>query len=266
MKTPAIYVLALLFVLSSCKKEDQARRPESVITTIVEADVNTVKNQKEVVKVYPINHASMILEYKNEVLYIDPVGGKEVFDTYKAPSIVVITDVHYDHLDVPTLEAISNDRLKILAPKAVFEKLSDVLKTKTTVISNGEIKAISKLSLEAIPMYNLREDALHFHDKGRGNGYVITFGEQRVYISGDTEDIPEMRALKNIDKAFVCMNLPWTMPIEKASSAVLEFNPKQIYPYHYRNKDGFSDVAKFKMLINASSDAIEVVQLDWYKD
>lgn len=113
-------------------------------------------------------------------------------------------------------------------------------------------------------MYNLREEALKFHSKGRGNGYVVTIGGERIYISGDTEDIPEMRSLKNIDKAFVCMNLPWTMTVDKAAEAVLEFKPKAIYPYHYRNKEGMSDVKKFKTLINQGDEAIEVIQLDWY--
>ena len=113
-------------------------------------------------------------------------------------------------------------------------------------------------------MYNLREEALKFHAKGRGNGYVLTINDERIYISGDTEDIPEMRTLKNIDKAFVCMNLPWTMTVESAASAVLEFKPKQVYPYHYRNKEGMSDVNLFKNLVNKEDKSIEVILLDWY--
>ena len=113
-------------------------------------------------------------------------------------------------------------------------------------------------------MYNLREEALKFHQKGRGNGYVLTLGEERVYISGDTEDIPEMRQLKNIDKAFVCMNLPYTMTVESAASAVLDFKPKQVYPYHYRGTEGLSDVNKFKSIVNTGNAEIDVVQLNWY--
>ena len=113
-------------------------------------------------------------------------------------------------------------------------------------------------------MYNLREEALKFHTKGRGNGYVFSIDNQRIYFSGDTEDIPEMRALKNIDKAFVCMNLPYTMTVESAADAVLEFKPKEVYPYHYRGTVGLSDVAKFKSLVNKGNAEIKVVQLDWY--
>ena len=98
----------------------------------------------------------------------------------------------------------------------------------------------------------------------RGNVYVLNIEEQHLYFSGDTEDIPEMRALKNIDKAFICMNLPYTMTVESAADAVLEFKPKQVYPYHYRGKPNVSDVIKFKQLVNTGSSNIEVVQLDWY--
>ena len=112
-------------------------------------------------------------------------------------------------------------------------------------------------------MYNLTEDRLKYHEKGRGNGYLVTVGEKRIYISGDTEDIPEMRALENIDYAFVCMNLPYTMTVEQAASAVLEMKPKVVYPYHYRGTGGLSDTKKFAALVSEDGD-IEVRQLDRY--
>jgi L-ascorbate metabolism protein UlaG (beta-lactamase superfamily) len=113
-------------------------------------------------------------------------------------------------------------------------------------------------------MYNLTEDRLNFHVKGRGNGYVITLKEERIYISGDTEDIVEMRNLKEIDYAFICMNLPYTMTVEQAASAVLEMKPKIVYPYHYRGQGGFSDIEKFRDLVSEDED-IEVCFLEWYK-
>ena len=113
------------------------------------------------------------------------------------------------------------------------------------------------LTLEAIPMYNLTEERLQYHAKGRGNGYVVTLGGTRVYISGDTEDIPEMRALENIDVAFVCFNLPFTMTEGQAADAVNEFRPGIVYPYHYRG----SDLALFTGLVD---DSIEVRTGDWY--
>ena len=113
-------------------------------------------------------------------------------------------------------------------------------------------------------MYNLREEALKFHPKGRGNGYVLNMAGERVYISGDTEDIPEMRSLKDIDKAFVCMNLPYTMTVQSAADAVLEFKPETVYPYHYRGSDSISDVNLFKKIVNEGNDSIEVLLLEWY--
>lgn len=132
-------------------------------------------------------------------------------------------------------------------------------------MNNGDTQDLGPFSIEAIPMYNLREEALKFHEKGRGNGYVLNWNNQRIYISGDTEDIPEMRNLKDIDIAFVCMNLPYTMTVESAASAVLDFKPKKVYPYHYRGKDGMSDVDEFKSIVNKANPNIETVQLIWYK-
>jgi L-ascorbate metabolism protein UlaG (beta-lactamase superfamily) len=113
-------------------------------------------------------------------------------------------------------------------------------------------------------MYNLPNDSTARHPKGRGNGYILTLGDKKFYISGDTEDIPEMRSLKNIDVAFVCMNLPYTMSIEQAANAVLAFKPKIVYPYHYRGQDGFSDIQKFKTLVNNGDASIDVRLKDWY--
>jgi len=127
--------------------------------------------------------------------------------------------------------------------------MPDVFTPQIDVLDNGDSKERYHIKVEAIPMYNLRQEALRFHKKGRGNGYVLNLGEQRIYFSGDTEDIPEMRALKNIDRAFLCMNLPYTMTVDKAAEAVLDFIPKQVYPYHYRGN---------------GNPEIEVIQLDWY--
>jgi len=115
-----------------------------------------------------------------------------------------------------------------------------------------------------LPMYNLTADRQQFHPKGRGNGYVLTLGAKRIYISGDTEDIPEMRQLENIDVAFVCMNLPYTMDVEAAADAVLDFKPKIVYPYHYRGKGGMSDLEEFRSIVGAGDGDIEVRLLKWY--
>jgi len=127
-------------------------------------------------------------------------------------------------------------------------------------IKNGESVNAGSLTIEAIPAYNTTEERLQFHPKGRDNGYVLSLNGQRLYISGDTEDIPEMRALKNIDIALVCMNLPYTMTIDQAASAVNEFKPKVVIPYHYRGKPEMSDIDAFAKMVKSS----EVRKLKWY--
>lgn len=216
--------------------------------------------------IHPISHGSLIIEYGEEMIYIDPVGNVDDFKDFKKPTVILITDIHGDHLNLETLESISDSLVPIVIPNAVNERLNDKVKGKRIIVNNGETKDINSLSIEAIPMYNLREEALKFHEKGRGNGYVLTLGDDRVYISGDTEDIPEMRALKDIDIAFICMNLPWTMTVESAADAVLEFKPQQVFPYHYRGTDGLSDVEAFKSIVNSKNQDIKVNLLEWYKE
>ena len=209
--------------------------------------------------VHPINHATFVMAWKDKTIYFDPVGGGKRFDGLPKPALILVTDIHGDHLDAATLEAVVGGAM-IVAPAAVAEKLPEQLRKQTTVLANGETKSIAGVSIEAVPMYNLTADRLKFHTKGRGNGYVVALGGKRVYISGDTEDIPEMRALKKIDVAFVCMNLPYTMTVEQAAAAVREFKPKIVYPYHYRG----SDTEKFKQLVGNDS-GVEVRLRDWYK-
>ncbi len=207
----------------------------------------------------------MILEWDGTTIYIDPVGGAEVFANYPQPDLILVTDIHGDHLNVKTIEGLDTSKAKIMVPQAVADKMPEDFVPQLDVLHNGDSKERFGFSVEAIPMYNLREEALKFHTKGRGNGYVIEKEGTRVYISGDTEDIPEMRALKNIDIAFVCMNLPYTMTEVSAADAVLAFKPITIYPYHYRGTEGLSDVANFKTIVNKGNPDIKVVQLDWYE-
>jgi L-ascorbate metabolism protein UlaG (beta-lactamase superfamily) len=226
---------------------------------------NTITPVSDPVKVIPISHGSLILEADGEVIYIDPTGGEEAYQGQKKPTMVFITDIHGDHLSLNTLEAINITNVPLIAPRAVLDKIPSSLAKNTREAENNLNYEVRGISFEVIPMYNLREEALQFHEKGRGNGYVIALAGQRIYISGDTEDIPEMRQLQEIDKAFVCMNLPYTMPVESAADAVLDFKPKKVYPYHYRGQGGLSDVQKFKTLVNTGNSDIEVIQLNWYK-
>lgn len=222
-------------------------------------------NDENELKINPISHATFVMEYGDHVIYVDPVGGKTAFEGFKPPTLILITDIHGDHLSNETLLELNASNITKIVPEAVKVKLDSRLQSSTIVLNNDEIHTFkNEMIIEAVPMYNLREDALKFHPKGRGNGYVITIDSKRIYISGDTEDIKEMRQLNDIDIAFVCMNLPYTMTVESAASAVLDFKPKQIYPYHYRGKNGKSDVALFKSLIVKGNSNINVIQLNWY--
>lgn len=209
--------------------------------------------------VSPINHATFVMSWNDKTIYLDPVGGGTRFRSFPRPNIIFITDIHSDHLDAATLIAIEAKNADIIAPQAVFQQLASDLKTKTKVLANGEKIEIQGISVEAIPMYNTTAARLSYHTKGRGNGYVLGIGGKRIYVAGDTEDIPEMRALKDIDLAFVCMNLPFTMDINQAVGVVREFRPKVIYPFHYQG----SDVAKFKQLVGTDL-GIEVRLRKWY--
>ena len=169
-------------------------------------------------------------------------------------------------MDAETLLALTqeNSAIQIVCPKAVLKQLPEELRNRIVVMSNDEEKDFLGVHVKAMPMYNLRKEAKDFHVKGRGNGYLFSVNDQKIYVSGDTEDIPEMRNLKDIDLAFVCMNLPYTMPVNSAADAVLDFKPKKVYPYHYRGKDGMSDVGQFKNIVTTNNPEIEVEILDWY--
>jgi L-ascorbate metabolism protein UlaG (beta-lactamase superfamily) len=249
--------LFLLIALSNCKNENSK-------TEIAESTTKLETAIEPEIKVIPISHGTLVLETEDNIIYVDPTGGAEAFADQKRPTMVLITDIHGDHLNLETLKALNLNDIPTVMPQAVAEKIPDSLINNRRILNNAEKIDLNSINIEAIPMYNLREEALKFHTKGRGNGYVLTIHNERIYISGDTEDIPEMRSLENIDKAFVCMNLPYTMPIESAASAVLDFKPKEVYPYHYRGTEGLSDVEKFKTMVNSKNKTIEVNLLEWY--
>ncbi len=213
----------------------------------------------------PIHHASMLLEWNGMKILVDPApmpGAPEGTDPLPdfvalgEPSLILVTDIHGDHLSADVLSAVAG-AAPIVAPQAVADELPEALQAMTQVVANGETVTVQGVQIEAIPMYNITEDRLMYHEKGRGNGYILTLGDTRVYIAGDTENIPEMLALTDIDVAFIPMNLPYTMTPEAAASAVVAFRPTVVYPYHY----GMSDLNVF---VQGVGDASEVRLLEWY--
>lgn len=206
-------------------------------------------------KILPIRHASLMIEAGGKVIHVDP-WSQGNFDGLPKADIVLVTDIHGDHMDAKAIAQVSKAGTRIVTCKAVAEKVGEA-----TVIANGESTSIGDFKFEAVPMYNEKRgpsEGKFFHDKGRGNGYVVSYGGLRVYIAGDTEGHAEMRALKNIDVALIPMNLPYTMTPEEAADAVKVFKPKVAIPYHYRESDTkiFADALK--------STGIDVRLINWY--
>ena len=234
------------------------------IITLQAQKVDTFKTDKGILKIQPIYHGSLVLTYNNTTIYVDPYGGKQLYEGIQSPDIILITDIHGDHLDKKTLDSIDTSKAIFITPQAVADKISNNYKSNLTILNNGQGIHRLGIFIKAVPMYNLPENSESRHPKGRGNGYILTFDNKQIYISGDTEDIQEMRILQNIDIAFVCMNIPYTMDINQAADAVLEFQPKVVYPYHYRGTEGLSDVEAFKNLVNSKNNNIEVRLANWY--
>lgn len=202
----------------------------------------------------PIQHASLMVQAGGKVLYVDPAQGK--YDGLLQADYILLTDIHGDHLAPAILNKLKKPDTVIVAPKAVAAQVSGA-----KVLSNGEKTTVGPFAVEAIPMYNLTRGPSAgqlYHDKGRGNGYIVTYGGKRFYFSGDTEVTPEMKALKNIDVAFVCMNLPYTMTPQEAAEGVRAFHPAIVYPYHYMG----SDLNAFAKALDGSG--IEVRLRNWY--
>ena len=221
--------------------------------------VDSIAAEDGPLKILPINHATLALQWKDKTIIADPVGGAKPFQGLAKPDLILVTDIHGDHFSTETLAELAGPNTKLVSPAVVAEQLTPDLRNRASVLANGQTTELLGIKIEAIPMYNLTAERLKFHTKGRGNGYVVTLGGKRIYLSGDTEDIPEMLALKDIDVAFVCMNLPYTMTVEQAARAVRAFKPRVVYPYHYRG----SDLNKFKELVGTDA-GVEVRLRDWY--
>ena len=217
--------------------------------------VQEINTGAGVVEITPIRHASLMIEAGGKVIDVDP-WSQGSYDGLPPADLILITDIHGDHSDQPAIAKVKKSGTQFIAPAAVAKTV-----TEAKVIGNGESTTWDKWSIEAVPMYNLKRgpsEGKFYHDKGRGDGYLLTYGGKRFYIAGDTEGISEMRALKNIEVAFIPMNLPFTMTPEEAADAVRAFHPKIVYPYHYRG----SDTQAFKQSLDGSG--IDVRLVDWY--
>jgi len=203
--------------------------------------------------IHPDLHGAVIFEWDGKTIYMDPWGSADLYEGKPAPDVILITHPHGDHLSPDMLKALGTRSATFYVPQAVADKMPEQYLEQTTVMANGDKIEVEGILINAVPMYNLPEEGAR-HAKGWGNGYVLSMGGKNIYVSGDTDGIPEMRDLKGIDVAFVCMNLPYTMEINQASESVLDFEPAIVYPYHHRGQD----IEAFKNLVDAGNKNIEV--------
>ena len=206
--------------------------------------------------IHPVDHASLLLGFGSEVIYVDPVGGAARYQSLPAATGILITHGHGDHFDLSTLEAIGGSA-PILTSQEVFDQLPDALKARASALANGSQGTLNGIPVAATTAHNVTPDRMNYHPVGIGNGYLITFGDKVVYVAGDTEPTPEMLALSGIEVAFLPMNLPYTMTPEQAAEAVNTFKPVILYPYHY----GDSDLAVLEAAVGADT---EVRLRNWY--
>lgn len=243
-----------------------------VVTTVLHLRNDNTPTMTDVIapttlaKITPIAHATMVIEMGDQIIYVDTVGGADAFVDHKPPTIILLTDIHGDHLEPETVRAVSKENTLIVVPQAVADTLPKDIMGTIHIMQNDDVHEVQGITIQAVPMYNMPESDDAYHIKGRGNGYVLEANKERIYIAGDTGGTPEMKALKNIDVAFIPMNLPYTMTVQEAADAVVAFKPKVVHPYHYRGEDGFADVNTFKELVNRADPTIAVELLDFYPE
>ena len=244
MKNIILSLLAFSFTMMMGNAQD-------LQTDVFETD-------KAELKIQFVQHGSIFFEYNGNVIHVDPVSRMGDYKSYPKADLILITHHHGDHLDQNAIELLKKDNTKIVLTqkcKEMSEYLTDVI-----VMKNGDVLNINELEISAVPAYNIkhkRENGDPYHIKGEGNGYVIRFDNKKVYVAGDTENIPEMKTLENIDVAFLPMNLPYTMTPEMVADAARMFNPKILYPYHY----GDTDISKLVELLKDEDVEVRVKKM-----
>ncbi len=214
-------------------------------------EVDVLQTSAGPLKITFIGHGSLIFDFGGRIIHVDPYGRLTDYRTLPKADLILITHEHQDHLDLKALESVRRADTVVIANGAAARQVPGAL-----VMANGDVRQALGIAIEAVPAYNLvhkRDNGQPFHPKGVGNGYILGFGDKRVYVAGDTENIPEMKALKGIDCAFLPMNLPYTMTPEMVAAAAAAFRPQVLYPYHY----GETDPARLVELLKGEKD-IEV--------
>ncbi len=214
-------------------------------------ETDTISTSEGDLKITFIGHGSLLFTFNSKNIYIDPYGKLADYSQMPKADIILIAHEHSDHLDMDAVRAIRTEKTALVITEKCQDQISDGI-----VMKNGSTQTIQDLKIEAVPAYNIvhkRDNDQPFHPKGVGNGYIITFADKQVYIAGDTENIPGMKELRDIDIAFLPMNLPYTMTPEMVVDAVKMFRPEILYPYHF----GETDIGKLVELMKGHKD-IEV--------
>ncbi|MDX9772331.1 MAG: MBL fold metallo-hydrolase [Bacteroidales bacterium] len=196
---------------------------------------DTIVTSEGPAEIWFIGHGTLMIAFDGRVIHVDPYSAVADYSALPGADIVLVTHEHSDHLDLKAIEKIRKEDTKFYC-----NLLSAPALPGATVMKNGDILMSGNMRIEAVPAYNVRHESSQgnpFHPKGEGNGYILTLGDKRIYIAGDTEPIPEMAEIKDIDIAFLPMNLPYTMTPEMVADAVRMFHPAILYPYHYGNTD-----------------------------
>jgi L-ascorbate metabolism protein UlaG (beta-lactamase superfamily) len=216
----------LLFVLMFFTFSSAANEP-------YETDI--IKTSAGDLKITFIGHGTLMFTFGTKIIHVDPFTKVADYATFPKADVILITHEHFDHLDLKALALVRTEKTKMVLNEACSKQVKNGI-----IMKNRDVQTVNGLKIEAIPAYNLihkRDNGQPFHPKGVGNGYIITFGDKRVYVAGDTENIPEMKSLREIDCAFLPMNLPYTMTPEMVADAAKAFRPKILYPYHFDDTD-----------------------------
>jgi L-ascorbate metabolism protein UlaG (beta-lactamase superfamily) len=220
----------------------------STLLAVEEKQKDVIKTSMGDLEITFLGHGTLMMTCAGKTIHVDPFAQVTKYEDLPDADLILITHHHGDHLDAKAIEQIRRKDTKVLLTSAGAEQISG-----GTVMKNGDVQTVAGVKVEAVPAYNLihkRPDGNPFHPKGEGNGYILTFGKTRVYVAGDTENTPEMKALKNIDIAFLPMNLPYTMTPDMVADAAKAFKPKILYPYHF----GETDTAKLTALMKDTRD------------
>jgi len=272
MKTKVSYLLTLFavvivsFALSTTVFAQGGgggqRGPQAPPPPFKPTAADTEKTKDGDLKITPVNHAGVEFQLGTGVLYVDPVGN---YSELPKADYILITDIHGDHMSADSVKQLQKPGTVIVAPPEVVKSITDA-----KPLANGASETIKlggkSVKIEAVPMYNMvRGPAAgqFYHTKGRGDGFILDVGGKRIYFAGDTECTPEMKALKNIDIAFLPMNLPFTMTPAEAADCVKAFKPKVVYPYHYRDNDPSTDPQQFADALKDTK-GVEVRMRNWY--